>query len=100
MRKAVGIWLLAGILLGVGAVPASAQMRKDVGVVKGKVTAVDRQKNEISVWDYSSKTVQSFLVDAVLIKSLQKDLEVLIFFKLGSKVATNVKVLASRIPQK
>ncbi len=96
MFRGLAVFVLSAIFLAGLSSPSHAQLRRDIGVVKGKVTLVNHQTNEVTVWDYDSGSEQSFSADQSTLGTLLRDQEVIVFFKKGTRIARNIKVVEKK----
>ena len=94
MKKITTLAFVLGLLVCFST-PSFALMRKDIGVVKGKIVSVDSEKNQITVYDHSDGQEKTFSVKRG-VGSLASGNEVSVIFKLGTSLATNVTVKAPR----
>lgn len=94
MKKVMTLVVVLGALICF-ATPSFAIMRKDMGVIRAKITAVDSKTNQITVWDHSAGKEKTFTVKRG-VGSLAAGNEVSIVYKLGTSLATNVTVKVAR----
>lgn len=94
MKKGVILAVVLGVLVCFST-PSFAIMRKDMGVIKGKIMSVDSSKNEITVWDHSDGKEKTFAVKRG-VGFLAAGNEVSLVYKLGTSLATNVTVKGPR----
>ena len=94
MKKLSILALVAAVLICFST-PSFAVMRKDMGVVKGKIVSIKPESNEITVIDSSDGQEKSFTVKRG-VASLESGNEVSVIYKLGTNYATNVTVKKPR----
>ncbi len=84
-------WLL--ISAWVVDTPAFAQMRKDVGAIKGLVARIDSARGQMTVTNYSTNKNEDFTLDQTLAQSVSKDDEIIVFYKKDTRAVKTLKVL-------
>jgi len=95
--KKIFIVLLAVTFFCVSEVSYAALLKSNAA--KGAITAINLATNEITVDNYRSGRMETYVVPPGVINTLQRGMTVIVISKPGSKIATSVRVVVPRTPR-
>lgn len=90
MKKLFAVVLVAGFCLSLFTAPSEAMLRKDLDILRGKVTAVSVATKQVTVRDSSTGMEKTFTARKGVDPKLMVGASVTIIFKKGTNVANSI----------